>query len=616
VLSGLWLWDGAGQQFKVTEIVTATVLGAGSEGARRARWIVATGESAGIELSVTAEQKSPGVLSVEITPTQRAGVAAIGVCLPAGPGEQFYGLGERFDHFVLTGRVIQNVTAEASGLRATYAPAPFLLSSRGYGVFADTMAHATFDLRTEERGCFLVQVRTPELHLYFLAGPHPQAVLERHARLVGLPPLPPEWSFGVWKNLIGGRERVLRDLERLRQEDIPVDAVWIYDAVVAPAGFGWPWQIYGPIPPGQYPDLPGLIDQLHGRNLQVLGYVNPFVYPDWAGYREARGNGYLVRAASGQVYLQQWTYGRRAYLDFTNPEATQWWQNRVRYALAEVGFDGAMLDFGEDAPPDGRYANGLGYRMNNRYPVLYHQAAYEVGEAVKPGDCVFLVRAGYSGSQPYTTNRFTGDQVRNWHHELGLASVLPAVLNGGLSGWPYWGPDIAGFFRDGRAVIGPGEKELWIRWLQLGALMPTMRDMYGMMSGEPVDLWTDEETLALFGTYAKLHTALKPYLYSHAQVAHERGLPIVRPLFLNYPEEAKTYTLKDEYLLGDDLLVAPVLGPGQTERSVYLPADNWRDYWTGKTYQGPGWVTVPAPLHHIPILIREGARLDLPSPGS
>jgi alpha-glucosidase (family GH31 glycosyl hydrolase) len=616
VLSNLWLWDGNGRQFNVTEILTSTVLEEKNDGVHEASWALAAGKNAGIKLSVAAEQASPGVLSVEVAPAKGVDATALGVCLPAGPDEQFYGLGARFDHFVLTGRVLKNRTEGEAGLRNTYAPAPFLLSSQGYGLYVDTMAPATFDLRTEERGCYMVRVGTPSLHLYFLAGPHPQAVIERHAQLVGLPPLPPEWSFGVWKNLIGGQERVLRDLERLRQEEIPLDAVWIYDAVVERAGFGWPWQIYGPIPPGEYPDLPALIKELHGSGLKVLGYLNPFIYPGWAGYDQAQGNGYLVRTADGQVYLQKWTFGQRAYLDFTYPQAVQWWQDRVRYALEEVGFDGAMLDFGEEAPSNGRYAGGMGYLMNNRYPVLYHKAAYEVGEAAKPEQCVFLARAGYNGSQPYTTNRFTGDQVRNWHHEMGLASVLPAVLNGSLSGWPYWGPDIAGFFRDERAVRGPGEKELWIRWLQLGALMPTMRDMYGATDGEPVHLWTDDETLALFRTYAELHTALKPYLYRCARIAHEQGLPVVRPLFLNYPDEAETYVLEDQYLLGEDLLVAPVLEPGQTERSVYLPAANWRDYWTGETYQGPGRVTVPAPLHHIPLFVREGADLDLPSPGN
>jgi alpha-glucosidase (family GH31 glycosyl hydrolase) len=254
--------------------------------------------------------------------------------------------------------------------------------------------------------------------------------------------------------------------------------------------------------------------------------------------------------------------------------------------------------------------------MDNMYPLLYHKAAFEAGQGAKPDNFVFFARAGYSGSQPYTTGRFTGDQVRSWDQQLGLPSVIPAVLNGSLSGWPYWGPDIAGFFQGKRAVEGPGEKELWIRWVQLGALMPTMRDMYGAMEGDPVNLWTDDETLSVFRTYAELHTTLRPYLYRYAQLAHEQGLPIVRPLFLNYPGEAETYALEDQYLLGDDLLVAPVLEPGLQQRPVYVPAGAWRYYWTDEVYEGPGRVDVPAPLHRIPLFVREGGDLELPLPGN
>jgi alpha-D-xyloside xylohydrolase len=138
--------------------------------------------------------------------------------------------------------------------------------------------------------------------------------------------------------------------------------------------------------------------------------------------------------------------------------------------------------------------------------------------------------------------------------------------------------------------------------------------MYGAMDGDPVDLWTDDETLSLFRTYARLHTALEPYLYRYARVAHEEGMPIVRPLFLNYPGETEAYDLEEQYLLGDDVLVAPVLAPGQTEREVYLPAGQWQDYWTGEMHEGPGRVTVPAPLHQIPFFLREGVDLGLPAP--
>jgi alpha-glucosidase (family GH31 glycosyl hydrolase) len=152
-----------------------------------------------------------------------------------------------------------------------------------------------------------------------------------------------------------------------------------------------------------------------------------------------------------------------------------------------------------------------------------------------------------------------------------------------------------------------------MRWVQLGALSPTMRDMYGMQR-DPVDLWTDGETLALFRAYARMHRVLQPYLYYYAQVAHRSGLPILRPLFLNYPADDTTYALNDQYLIGDDLLVAPVLEAGQSERRLYLPSGRWRDYWTGVVQQEPGWITVAAPLQRAPLFIRAGATVALPDP--
>jgi len=421
------------------------------------------------------------------------------------------------------------------------------------------------------------------------------------------PPLPPRWAFGVWKNMIGGEQSVLADLQRLEAARIPIEAVWIYDAVDSPSGFGWPWKIYGPASRGSYPHLADFVARLHAGGLRVLGYLNPYLYEGTAAFQEARAHGFLAGNPHGGPAIQPWK--RHAVLDFTNPAAVFWWKARVRSALLDAGFDGAMQDFGEDAPVDGRYASGeSGATLHNRYPVLYTQAVREAAQAAKPNETVFFARSGFTGSEPYLTGGFTGDQERSWDRQKGLPSVIPALLSASISGLPYWGPDIAGF------VDGPSfrnEKELWIRWLELGALTPTMRDMLGAERA-PVDLWTDPDTLRLFGFYARLHTALIPYLYHDAAIAHERGLPIMRPLFLDFSGDPVTYRLANEYLLGDDVLVAPVTQPGARTQSVYLPAGYWRDAWTGRVHAGPSWVTVAAPIEEIPVFARTTATLDLP----
>lgn len=530
--------------------------------------------------------------------------------LNVAPGERFFGLGERMGPLALNGQLLQNWSEDRIGRADTatsYSPTPFLLSSRGYGLLLDTTAMVQYDLRSPD----LVEITasTPELTVHVFTGPDPAAVLQSHATLVGLPPLPPRWGLGVWKCLIGGRDRVLADVRRLADANVPLDAVWIYDAMEDRSGWGWPWQIHGPVPPGSYPDLPGLIDELQGEGLAVLGYLNPFLVPGRPGFTEARERGYLVNTPSGAVFTEPWMAGdRRAYLDFTHPDAVAWWQDRVRHALGSVGFDGAMQDYGEDAPVDGIYASGQpGAMVRNAYSMHYAQAARDAAQDVKPGATTLFARGGYTGSQSSVTGRFTGDQHRSWDRQTGIGSVLPAMLSGSISGWPYWGPDIAGFF-DGD---GARDVELWTRWTQLGALSPVMRDMLGAQA-DPVGVFTSDDTLATFAGYARLHQALMPYLHGLTEQAGRTGLPLIRPLWLAAPTDPVAWTVEDAYLLGDDLLVAPVVTNGARNRPVYLPVGQWRDYWTGEVLTGGRWISADAPVQQIPLFVRAGADLALP----
>ena len=493
----------------------------------------------------------------------------------------------------------------------SYSPTPFLLSSRGYAVQVRTAADLTVDLTTP--GEVTIAIAAPEAVVDVLTGPDPTAVLTRRADLVGLPPVPPAWGLGVWKSLIGGPARVLADTDRLVADGVPLDAVWIYDLTDPTSGLGWSWPIYRPVPLGTYPDPAALIAALHRRGLRVLGYLSPFLVPGTPGFLEAAARGYLVRNPDGSVYTEPWMYSdRRAYLDFTDPAATGWWQDRLRYAVGVLGFDGAMQDYGDQAPTTALYADGTpGSLMRDIYPVLYARAAREAVQSVKPGATVLFARSGYTGTQAWVTGRFTGDQTRDWDPRTGLPAVVAGMLNGSLSGWPYWGPDIGGFL--GGDEDGERDRELWVRWVELGALSPTMRDMLGAQV-DPIGVRSDPATLATFRGYARLHRALIPYLAGLATQAAASGVPLMRPLWLQDPSDPVAWTIGNQYLLGPDVLVAPVLTAGTTSTSVYLPAGRWRDYWSGREHPGRAWVTVDAATRHIPLFTRAGSPVALPPP--
>jgi alpha-D-xyloside xylohydrolase len=563
---------------------------------------------------VTTEcSPQPGLCSLHLHAPEGRTVA---VRLATRPDERFFGMGERFGSLDLVGRTLANRSQDGMGdeTGTSYSPTPFLLSSRGYGIQVDTTADLTADLATP--GEVTVDVAASDTVIDVLTGPDPATVLTRRAALTGLPTVPPGWGLGVWKSLIGGPAQVLADTDRLLADGVPVDAVWIYDLADPVSGLGWSWPIYRPVPLGVYPDPAALIAELHRRGVKVLGYLSPFLVPGTPGFAEAAARGYLVRNPDGSIYTEPWMYAdQRAYLDFTDPAATAWWQDRLRYAVGVLGFDGAMQDYGDQAPTAARYADGTpGDSMRNVYPLLYARAARQAVQSVKPDATVLFARSGYTGSQAWVTGRFTGDQTRDWDPRTGLPSVLAGMLNGSISGWPYWGPDIGGFI-DGSNEDGEQDRELWDRWVQLGALSPTMRDMLGAQV-DPLGVQSDPATLAMFRGYARLHQALVPYLSGLAAQAGATGQPVMRPLWLQDAGDPTAWTIENQYLLGPDVLVEPVVTAGTTRTAVYLPAGRWQDYWTGVEHPGRTWVTVDAPAQHVPLFTRAGSSLVLPPPGA
>ncbi len=521
----------------------------------------------------------------------------------------FFGLGERFDRIKLDG--LKTVLRPEDllgqpGHNWTYIPIPFLFTPRGLGIYLDTAAASTFDLSQAQQQKFSIELKHPSTDTYFFVG-EPKGILENYTSLMGRSPVPPPWAFGVWICSYQGPEKVIEEARRLREDKIPASAIWTYDVMGKGDIMGWPlWWT------GYYPHPSQFTEKLHGMGFKALTYIHPYLRSMLDPYNlpnplfeEGARNGLFVLNSRGEPTGPAFEPFTDGNIDFTSPANVDWWERKVRHILLNDNFDGWMEDFGEWIHDTDRFAASVtGRKMANLNPLFYHKITYEIGRKAKP-DVVEFVRSGYAGSQAYTRVVWGGDQFPNWTQDYGLPSVVRAGITAGLSGFAVWGPDIAG---NGHS------KELWTRWVEFGALTPIMRNHLWDKPEGAVDLWYDPQTIDTFRRYARLHISLFPYFYTYAQEAEKTGIPIIRHPLLEFPNDPNTYDCSGEYLLGDKILVAPVLEQAASSRSLYLPQGSWVDYWTGKIVEGGREVTVPAPLEHIPILVRAGSMLPFISP--
>ena len=515
------------------------------------------------------------------------------------PDEDLYGLGEQFARINRVGQQLDLWATDAYGIshHATYKNVPFLWSTRGYGLFVNTTFRVTFDLATVSLLAHGFTHQGPELDVFLIYGPDPVAILRRYCELTGFAPVPPRWSFGLWMSRCGyqNRAEVEQVAEGLRAHDIPCDVIhvdpwWMGD----PANWcGLQWD------QTRFPDPAEMIAGLRERGFRLCLWENPYVTESAPIFQDGRERGYFVQDRHGEPYLiRAWAevVPPAAVVDFTNPEAAAWWQSLHR-PLIEQGVAAFKTDFGEEAPGDGVYHNGMdGREVHNLYPLLYNRAVFEVTEELT--ECgVVWGRSAWAGSQR-TPTCWGGDPLTDFPY---MANQLRGALSIGLSGIPFYSHDIGGF-------AGQPDPELYIRWAQFGLFSSHSR-CHGTTPREPWEF--GEEAEAIFRRYARLRYRLLPYLYSTAVQAAETGLPVVRALVLKYINDPNVRHLDSEYLLGDNFLVAPVLERGARRRMVYLPVGDWVDYWSREIYEGPGWLNYPAPLDILPLFIRRGAIIPM-----
>lgn len=538
------------------------------------------------------------------------------------PDAHFLGLGEQYNQVDHRGRRVPLFVSEqgigrdperpnpfAGNHDTTYFPVPFFLDPRGHGLAVDTSARVEMDLCAADPSVYAIDVAQPEpltLHLY--TGPTVPDVVrvwtQRQGRAAGVP----RWAAeGVWLGEQGGPAEVRAAVARARAADIPVAAVWSQDWLgrrefgMGNVGVRYRWSVDETL----YPDLPGLIRELDQQGIRFLGYFNPFLVPEQDLFEPAVRQGFIARTATGEPYTFVISVLTGGVVDLSNPAAVDWFKGYARAATG-LGIAGWMQDFGEWLPVDARIHTGDAARFHNDYPTAWQRAAREALEATRPGgDWILLARSGWLGTAHAAQVVWAGDQECRWDEHDGIKTVIPAMTSLGLAGIGWVTHDVAGFSG------GPSTKELYQRWTELAAFTPIFRTHEGLRRADNWSWDRDAETTAHFARFARVHRALAPTFLALGEAHRATGMPIVRSMALAFPADPRMLTVLDQYMVGDALLVAPVLDEGATARSVILPAGRWYDVWDpARVYEGGGSVRVEAPIGRPPVFSRE-PRSDL-----
>ncbi len=460
---------------------------------------------------------------------------------------------------------------------STHTPMPIYLSSAGYALALDTTAFARFSFCDEADNRVRLEAWEGRLRLRFFGGASPLATLEQLTGWTGRPALPPPFAFAPWLDAMYGSENVRRVAAKLRTQDIPASVIWTEDWRGGTVGddsytLEEDWHVAEDL----YPDFAALATDLHAAGFKFLTYNNTFLSASSDVFDEAIDKGHCIHTADGAPYL----FGGvkiedSSLVDLSSPAAVAWTTDIWSKGF-DLGVDGWMADFAEWLPTDAALASGEDARLvHNRYPVDFqkmNKAMFDARTAQDGVERLFFVRSAWLGSQPLVSVVWAGDQQTDFSPGDGFASLIPMGIGLGVTGFPYFGHDIAGYMS---VFSEPTTKELWLRWCSLGALSPVMRTHHGKSAFANWNWESDAETTAHLRRWAKLHTRLFPYLYRLAEQASMEGAPMVRALALRWPELAPAWTLTDEYLLGDRILVAPVIEAGAIGRDVWLPGGTW-----------------------------------------
>lgn len=518
--------------------------------------------------------------------------------LDLGVGETVYGLGERFGPLVKNGQSV-DVWNEDGGTSSeqAYKNVPFYFTTGGYGVLVDHPGRVSFEVASEMVTRTQFSVAGQSLSYLVIYGPTPAEVIRKYTALTGRPALPPAWSFGLWLTTSFttsyDEDTVTTFIDGMAERDLPLsvfhfDTFWMRE--FSWCDFEWDTRVF--------PDPPGMLKRLAGRGLKVCLWINPYIAQRSPLFAEGKQKGYLVRRPDGDVFQWDLWQAGMGLVDFTNPAAREWYAGKLR-ALAEMGVDAFKSDFGERVPTDVVWHDGSDpERMHNYYTQMYNQVVFDVLRETKgEGQAVLFARSATVGGQQFPVH-WGGDNSSTF---ASMAESLRGGLSLMSSGFGFWSHDIGGF-------EGMPDPAVFKRWIAFGLLSSHSR-LHGSTSYR-VPWNFDDESSDVLRSFTHLKYRLMPYLFGVARQAHETGLPVMRPMVLGFPDDPATAYLDRQYLLGDDLLVAPVFS-ASGEVSYYVPAGPWTHYLTGEVVEGPRWVRETHGFDSVPLLVRPGAVLPV-----
>ena len=508
---------------------------------------------------------------------------SINPVLTIAPGERIYGCGESFGALNKVGQKVQIMVTDPQGPETDgqYKPVPFFFSNRGYGVFLHTSAPITADFGASYIGADRLFMADEQLDMFVFFG-EPKDILNEYTNITGKSPMLPLWTFGTWMSRITyfSQEEGLEIAKQLRQHKIPSDVIH-FDT----GWFGVDWQCDYEFAKDRFKDPKGMLDQMKRDGFHTCLWQLPYFTPKNRFFREIVDGGMAVRNAAGSLPYED------AVLDFTNPKTVSWYQSKIE-GLMKLGVATIKCDFGEAAPYDGFYHNGRGgLYEHNLYPVRYNKALWEQVERSHPGEGVIWARSAWAGSQRYALH-WGGDAATT---NTGMLGDLRGGLSFGLSGFSFWSHDMGGF-------VTASPEDIYRRWLPFGFLSSHTR-AHGAPPTEP---WLISESFTkAFRQAAEMKYKLMPYVYAQAKDCTERGLPMVRALLVEFPDDPGAWLVEDEYMFGSQILVAPLLESGNS-RTCYLPRGKWIDYQSGKVYVG-GYQTIEVGEIPAVILVRDGS---------